>query len=274
MLVCLRNMPDLATTLPRSLLAQSRVMPLGAGATPTLLIHPHFDKQAEKPLEPAPFLLWLHGRTAQKELDSGRYLRLSRAGIATVALDLPCHGERAVPEKQTSEFSLEVIEQVLGEIPGVLEALKQFPEFDQSRCAIGGFSLGGMAALAALCQPHSFRAALIEATSGDWSEMASAKHDPVRAQHLEPLRHLDSWKPLALMALHASEDQMVPVTPQRAFIEKIRARTPANISVVWEEFEHTGATMEHIGFGLFSAHAKTVGTKFLLDHLGSSNNVQ
>jgi myo-inositol-1(or 4)-monophosphatase len=41
-------MPDLATTLPRSLLAQSRVMPLGAGATPTLLIHPQFDKQAEK----------------------------------------------------------------------------------------------------------------------------------------------------------------------------------------------------------------------------------
>jgi hypothetical protein len=67
---------------------------------------------------------------------------------------------------------------------------------------------------------------------------------------------------------------MVPVTPQRVFIEKIRARTPANISVVWEEFEHTGAPMEHIGFGLFSAHAKTVGTKFLVDHLGSSESME
>ncbi len=267
MLVCLRNMPDLATTLPRSLVAQSRVLPLGSARTPALLIHPGLDKQAEKPLEPAPFLLWLHGRTAQKELDSGRYLRLSRAGIATVALDLPAHGERAVPEKQTSQFSLEVIEELLGEIPGVLDALKQFPEFDMSRCAIGGFSLGGMSALAALCQPHAFSAALIEATSGDWSEMASAQHDPIRAERLEPLRHVDSWKPIPLMALHASEDEMVPVTPQRAFIENIRARTPANIPVVWEEFGHTGALHEHIGFGLFAAHAKTIGTQFLVDHL-------
>lgn len=267
MLVCLGNMPDLSTTLPRSLQAQSRVLRLGAAATPTLLIHPRFDAQSQKPLQPAPFLLWLHGRTAQKELDSGRYLRLSRAGIATVALDLPAHGERAVSEKQTSEFSLEVVEELLVEIPGVLAALKDFPEFDQSRCAIGGFSLGGMAALAALCQPHSFCAALIEATSGDWSEMASAKHDPVRAQRLEPLRHLDSWKPIPLMALHAIEDEMVPVTPQRGFIEKIRAQTSANIPVVWEEFARTGAPKEHIGFGIFAAHAKTVGTQFLVDHL-------
>jgi hypothetical protein len=65
-------MPDLATTLPRSLVAQSRVLRLGRANTPTLLIHPRFNKEAEKPLEPVPFLLWLHGRTAQKELDSGR----------------------------------------------------------------------------------------------------------------------------------------------------------------------------------------------------------
>ena len=265
-------MPDLATTLPRSLVAQSRVLRLGCASTPTLLIHPRFNKEAEKPLEPVPFLLWLHGRTAQKELDSGRYLRLSRAGIATVALDLPAHGERAVPEKQTSQFSLEVIEELLGEIPDVLDALKQFPEFDLSRCAIGGFSLGGMTALAALCQPHTFRSALIEATSGDWSQMESAKHDPVRAQRLEPLRHLDSWKPIPLMALHASEDEMVPVAPQRAFIEKIRAQTPANIPVAWEEFAHTGALKEHIGFGLFAAHAKTIGTQFLVDHLAPSKS--
>ncbi len=265
-------MPDLATTLPRSLLTQSRVLRLGSAGTPALLIHPRFDRNLEMPPQPAPFLLWLHGRTAQKELDSGRYLRLSRAGIATVAIDLPCHGERADPQKQTSEFSLQVIEQLLMELPGVLEALQKFPEFDQSRSAIGGFSLGGMSALAALCQPHSFCAALIEATSGDWSEMASAKHDPARAARLEPLRHLDSWKPLPILALHASQDQMVPVAPQRAFIEKIRARTPATICVVWEEFAATGALHEHIGFGLFAAHAKTLGTKFLVDHLAPSTS--
>jgi len=34
----------------------------------------------------------MHGRTANKELDPGRYLRLIRAGIAVCAIDLPGHG--------------------------------------------------------------------------------------------------------------------------------------------------------------------------------------
>ncbi|MCE9618900.1 MAG: alpha/beta fold hydrolase [Planctomycetes bacterium] len=260
-------MADLATTLPRSLLAQSRVLRLGPSRTPALLIHPRFDRASGSSAGSAPYLFWMHGRTAQKELDSGRYLRLLRAGIATVAIDLPGHGERAQSELQTSERSLEVVESMLGELPGVLEVLKQFPEFDSSRCAIGGFSLGAMTALAAMCRPHPFKAALIEASSGDWSQLVSARHDPGRAAKFEPLRHLDSWKPTPLLALHAAGDQMVAVGPQRDFIAEIRRRTPASLPVIWHEFGPTGAPAEHIGFGTCAAEAKTLGTKFLVEQL-------
>ena len=66
------------------------------GEIPVLLAHPDWDR-------PAPVVLWMHGRTANKELDPGRYLRWIRAGFAACALDLPGHGERAAPELQASE---------------------------------------------------------------------------------------------------------------------------------------------------------------------------
>ena len=43
---------------------------------------------------PRPFLFWIHGRTADKELDPGRYLRYMRRGLNICAVDLPGHGGR------------------------------------------------------------------------------------------------------------------------------------------------------------------------------------
>jgi dipeptidyl aminopeptidase/acylaminoacyl peptidase len=151
-------------------------------------------------------------------------------------------------------------------MPATLEALGDYPEFDRSRCAIGGFSLGGMIALAALCRPHAFSAALIEASSGDWSHMESARLDPGRAERMEPLRHLDGWRPVPLLALHAALDAMVPVAPQREFIAGVRSRSPG-VDVRWHEFARTGAPSEHIGFGACAAEAKAMGTQFLVERL-------
>ncbi|MBT4768842.1 MAG: hypothetical protein HOO04_10850, partial [Phycisphaerae bacterium] len=76
--------------LPSALRKQGRLA--HCGAVPTLLI------QAEEVnTAPPPLLLWIHGRTAFKELDPGRYLRLMRRGISVCAIDLPGHGERLDP---------------------------------------------------------------------------------------------------------------------------------------------------------------------------------
>ena len=80
--------------LPSSVLALARRVRL-PGNVPALLVHPHLDRTSGTVTRPAPVLVWMHGRTVAKELDPGRYLRLARAGIASCALDLPGHGERA-----------------------------------------------------------------------------------------------------------------------------------------------------------------------------------
>src|SRR5258705_8599575 len=101
---------------PADLARRARSVRLGPSNIPTLLAHPDWAT-------PAPTVLWLHGRSVNKELDPGRYLRWVRTGIAACAIDLPGHGERAVPEMQQPARSLDVLDQVIPEIDQVIEAL-------------------------------------------------------------------------------------------------------------------------------------------------------
>jgi hypothetical protein len=181
---------------PRALATHSVTMRLGG--VPCLLVHP--DWQSKRPM-----LLWMHGRTANKGLDAGRYLRCMRAGIACCAIDLPGHGERSDAHLQSPAGTLDVIAQAGSEIDGVLDrlcdasVLREAKElaraagafgetgmgdaakrdatpdhastelFDIDACVIGGMSLGGMTALARLCSPHAFRGCMLECTTG-WFE--------------------------------------------------------------------------------------------------------
>ncbi len=235
------------------------------GPTPCLIVHP--DHGAPTDLRARPWLLWMHGRTAHKELDNGRYLRLLRSGVATVAIDLPGHGERTVPELQASERTMEVAQAALVELPGLLASLGPGEGLDPDRCAIGGMSLGGMVALAALCRPHRFKAAWVEATTGDWSHLNGATHDPVRADAMEPARHLDRWMPIPLLAIHSELDEWIPIADQRRFLDRVRD-VNGDAPVEMLAFPRTGAAHEHIGFGSCAPQAKEAGVAFLTRHLG------
>src|SRR4051812_49964812 len=119
---------------PQALATKSRLTRLGAGGVPALLAHPDWQR-------PAPVAIWLHGRTATKELDPGRYLRWIRAGIAVCAIDLPSHGERADTAHQTSADAPDVIAAAVGEIDSVVEHLgapEYLDVFDTARLGIGG----------------------------------------------------------------------------------------------------------------------------------------
>ena len=250
-----------SSPMPKSLRAHARWERLGQ--VPALLVHP--DAPGEPP-RPRPFLLWMHGRTAFKEMDNGRYLRLLRAGIASVAIDLPGHGERAEPALHEGGASMRVIERALREMGGVLSALAQMPGFDLGRAAIGGMSLGGMVALASLCRPHGWKAAVVEATTGDWSHLTGAAHEPALADAMEPARHLDRWQPVPLLALHAELDEWIHLDWQRTFMERVRG-VNGDAPVELVRYPRTGAPHEHIGFGTFGAQAKDAGTAFLVRHL-------
>lgn len=261
--------------LPADLARRTRWARLGRSQVPTLIAHPDWQT-------PAPFVIWLHGRTVNKELDPGRYLRWVRAGIAAVAIDLPGHGERLDPEYHSPQKTLDTLAQAVGEIDEVLDALAA-PEygefFDPGRSAIGGMSAGGMATLRRLCDPHPFLCAAVEGTTGDLGALYAGSaerpwpvsHDPARVAAIDPARHLGTFRPIPLLALHATGDQMVPIAGMQGFLDALRARyaeqgaDPAMIEL--RTFTDTGAPQEHAGFGRYGNDAKNAQVEFLVRHL-------
>lgn len=233
---------------------------------------------------PAPVMLWMHGRTVDKELDPGRYLRWLRAGIAAVAIDLPGHGEREGPRLHDPECTPQVLGQMIDEIGDVVRSLGAADEarqLDMSRMGIGGMSAGGMVALRTLCDEHSFICAAVESTTGWLAEMytptlsESARwpvtHDPAVVERIDAMQHLSNFRPIPLLALHSEADQTVPWSGMKAFLDALGDRyaqagaTPDLIDITtWPE---TGAPFEHAGFGKVAAEAKNIQTDFLVRHM-------
>lgn len=257
--------------LPRSLAERTTAANLGDGV-PALICLPEGDG-------PVPFVLWMHGRTVNKELDPGRYLRWVRAGIGAVAVDLPGHGARFTPGSHDPEQTPAVVARMVAEIDPVLESIRAaHPRLDTGRAAIGGMSAGGMATLRRLCNPHPFVGAAVEGTTGDLhglyfsDEGARAgqwpvRHDPAVIAQIDPSKHLDSFRPIPLLALHNEGDEMVPVSIQRSFLARLRDHYQSQGAdpdlIELRTFTDTGAPQEHAGFGRHANEAKNVQLAFL-----------
>lgn len=259
---------------------------------PALLAHPNGETLA-------PVVLWLHGRSVSKELDPGRYLRWIRNGIAACAIDLPGHGERAIDGWTGPERTLDVLEQVIGEIDDVLDDLARSEHahlYDCSRVSIGGMSAGGMAVLRRLCDPHNFVCAAVEATCGDLETMYFGRvdrvvrattndadadrtalwpgaHDREHVRALSALTHIDAFRPIPLLALHSETDRIVPFDAQSRFIRALRTHyehSGADASQIrFIHWPQTGAPDEHNGFGSRANDAKNEQTSFLAAHLAN-----
>lgn len=248
-----------------------------AGDVPALITHPDWEGRA-------PLVLWMHGRTSRKEIDSGRYLRLIRAGIAVCAIDLPGHGDRSEAWLQSAEGTVDMLAAALPEVDPVIEALLQGPHaamFDGEKLGIGGISAGGMVTLRRLCEPHGFSCAAVEATTG-WLEGLyfptdggpsrwPVDHAREAVEAIDPMTHLDGFEPVPLLALHSEADELVPFGVQRRFIERLREHYGAQGSdpamVELKTWAQTGAPQEHLGFGRHSNEAKNTQVDFFTKHL-------
>lgn len=262
------------TQLPKSLQAKSRSMTLGDGV-PSLVVHSDWENGTSSPI---PAVIWMHGRTVNKELDSGRYSRWVRSGIGAVAIDLPGHGARYDQEYMQPNKTLDLIEQASSEIDGVLNSMRALGVFDMSRLAIGGMSAGGMVTLNRLCRPHPFLGTVVEGTTGNLHELYfpsnenpgrkwPVDHQPEDVAKVDPMEHLDEFRPLPLLAIHNEGDRVVPIGTQRLFLDELKAHykshdhDPEQIELI--TFKETGAPEEHAGFGRFANDAKNIQLAFL-----------
>lgn len=241
---------------------------------PSLVVHPDFST-------PCPWVLWLHGRTAYKELDPGRYNRWVRAGIGAIAIDLPGHGERYEDGAHAPERTVNTLTRCVAEIDGILDSVRELGIFDMSKAAMGGMSAGGMITARRLCDPHPFVGASIECTTGDLLGLYFPEsepqahgiwrihHDRSKVQAIDTPTHLDGFDPIPLLAMHNIGDELIPINIQRGFIQTLkemyiqRAADPELITLT--EFEHTGAIQEHAGFGKFASQAKDIQLGFFKD---------
>jgi len=273
------------TRLPSALQAAARWQRLGVSNIPAMIVHPDWDSAeavanpsggpstgtSEGPSGGAPVVIWMHGRTARKEIDPGRPLRLLRTGIGFCAVDLPGHGERYDGALQHPSHSLDLILQMIDEIDEIIDALREMGLFDPHRMAIGGMSAGGMATLARLCHEHPFRCASVEAATGSWShqrhrEMFRDRTGEAIAHH-NPLANLPGWREIPLQAFHSRGDEWVDFEGQRIFLDALRARYRDRDLIEFIIYEDTGAPYEHAGFGKHAADAKQRQREFFARHL-------
>ncbi len=259
-------MVNLTGQLPSSLKSQSRWERIGPTDVPALLVQPDWQADAAHPT-----LIWMHGRTANKELDSGRYLRWMRAGFAVCTVDLPGHGERLDEALQDPTRTLEVVTQMSEEIDDIVNALPTHGPFDTRRLAIGGISAGGMATLLRLCRPHGFACASVEATSGSWMHQRQRDMfrnlDDAQIATLDPLQRLRHWREIPFQAIHSKLDEWMSIDGQTAFVDALRQRYGHPDQIEFIVYDQTGAPYEHIGFGKKAAEAKNRQLAFLQQHL-------
>lgn len=273
-------------SLPRDLAQRTRFIRVGQAGIPALLAHPDWQT-------PGPAVIWLHGRTVNKELDPGRYLRWLRAGIGVCAIDLPAHGERFDAANQHPRHSLATLMQAASEIDYVVEALAEpvyQGVFDLDRLGIGGMSLGGMTALRRLCNPHEFKAAAIEGSTGWLRGLYFAQAEGVRfpagsdptwlhshatddVARADTTQHLAEFRPVPLLVLHSEADQVVPWDNTRRFVDRLRqhyrSHHAAETLIKVHTWPQTGAPQEHVGFGRVSNDAKNLQTAFFAENLNA-----
>jgi dienelactone hydrolase len=140
---------------------------------------------------PAPAALLLHGFSSSKERMAQSVGRaLQRRGIASLALDLPFHGERdggreAIPYRDPLAL-VSAWRDAVREALGAAGWLAAQPEIDGARVGIIGYSLGGFLALMTAAEAPHIRAIAL-AAAGDlpdatpYAALVRRAVDPLRA---------------------------------------------------------------------------------------------
>jgi fermentation-respiration switch protein FrsA (DUF1100 family) len=184
----------------------------------------------------APAALLLHGFKANKERitqSAGRALQ--GRGIASLALDLPLHGERNGGGDELSYRNPVVFgtawRSAVREARAAIEWLGAQPEVDAARLGVVGHSLGGFLAMMAASEEPAVRVITL-ASAGDLPD--STPYTPLLRRAMDPLRAVRQLAGRPLLLLNGRGD---PTTrPEQAERLFAHAEEPKRLS--WYDGGH------------------------------------
>jgi dienelactone hydrolase len=195
---------------------------------------------------PYPCILLAHGMGGSKQdwsvagSDDSRVLRdLLAAGVALLALDAPCHGERISEIDYESIYSVirpnlyrEWIVQWTIEYRLAIDYLTGRPEIDSSRIGILGYSLGGVMVYCLAGVDARIRVAAVASTAPvsrhylnriGWDESALIRMTPIAPQALAPAIRAP------FLMLNGKNDPLGTVEGVQALYELIGSSTKESV---------------------------------------------
>ncbi len=184
---------------------------------------------------PVAVSLLLHGLSLDKEhMSEMAGSALIRRGIASVALDLPMHGERSKGKTVSTDSPFEMVtrwREALDEAGLVLRYLAGRPDLDASRISLLGYSLGAFIGLK-VASANPLVSSVVLAAGGDLPEQTPFI-SLVRAV-ADPIKMARNLKGRRLLMLHGRYDRAV--TPAQA--ERLFKAAPEPKKMMWWDCGH------------------------------------
>lgn len=193
---------------------------LAAGDLPASLLLPAVAGPGRAGARRAPAALLLHGYNSRRDvmLDTAGRALLAR-GIASLAIDLPMHGERATVRDEASLRNPLALARLwnaaLGECAVALRYLERRADVDPERLAIVGYSLGAYLGVIAASRDAAVRAVVL-AAGGDLP--SALPFAPLVRRVADPMKAVRKLAGRPLLMLHGRRDRTVlPAQAERLF---------------------------------------------------------
>ena len=184
----------------------------------------------------APAALLLHGYSSRKERMADTVGRaLVARGMASLAIDLPLHGEREGDmEADSLRNPLAVVghwKLALAECASALRFLESHPDVDRHRLAVTGYSMGSFLAITAAAADPVVRAVVL-AAGGDYP--ANTPFASLIRTVADPLRAARALAGRPLLMVNGKRDRTIkPDQAERLFAAAVEPKT-----LLWYDSGH------------------------------------
>ncbi|MCW5945733.1 MAG: alpha/beta fold hydrolase [Fimbriimonadales bacterium] len=207
--------------------------------------------------EKPPVILLLHGMGGKKEDLTAVAAMAAAAGYATVAIDAPMHGERAVSGKAILDPDPIVTRkhwvQAIVDWRRTIDFLETRTDVDSNRIVLLGASMGGMMGSLLAGTDERVDAAALLIAGGDWKALfRESEHDSIRVldgqdpaavealvdrhmKDIDPVEWVGRISPRPVLFVNGTKDTIIPKASAEALINA--AKEPKE--VIWDPVAHT-----------------------------------